>query len=137
ESREARQLLLAMDATKKGLLAFVQEMGFTVLTELLATEAEMLAGPKGKHLPEARRDADRPGHGPSKDPGSLAVDDQRHREHERHHSSRHTEREAMAGRGDDSTVGRARRRSSPTGFSTTEVVQGDVVPCCCPSPRHE
>jgi putative transposase len=44
-------LLLAMDATKKGLLSFVQQMGMTVLSELLATEAAMLAGPKGKHLP--------------------------------------------------------------------------------------
>ena len=45
-------LLLAMDATKKGLLGFVQQMGMAVLTELLATEAAMLAGPKGKHDPE-------------------------------------------------------------------------------------
>lgn len=43
-------LLLAMDATKKGLLAFVQQMGMTVLQELLATEAVLIAGPKGKHL---------------------------------------------------------------------------------------
>jgi transposase-like protein len=45
-------LLLAMDATKKGLLAFVQQMGMVVLSELLATEAAMIAGPKGKHVPE-------------------------------------------------------------------------------------
>lgn len=44
-------LLLAMDATKKGLLTFVQQMGMTVLQELLATEAALIAGPKGKHLP--------------------------------------------------------------------------------------
>jgi transposase-like protein len=44
-------LLLAMDATKKGLLAFVQQMGMAVLSELLAVEAEQLAGPKGKHIP--------------------------------------------------------------------------------------
>jgi putative transposase len=44
-------LLLAMDATKKGLLAFVQQMGMAVLSELLATEAAMIAGPKGKHSP--------------------------------------------------------------------------------------
>lgn len=43
-------LLLAMDATKKGLLAFVQQMGMAVLSELLATEAAMIAGPKGKHV---------------------------------------------------------------------------------------
>lgn len=45
-------LLLAMDATKKGLLSFVQQMGMAVLSELLATEAATLAGPKGKHDPE-------------------------------------------------------------------------------------
>ena len=45
-------LLLAMDATKKGLLAFVQQMGMAVLSELLATEAAMIAGPKGKHVSE-------------------------------------------------------------------------------------
>jgi hypothetical protein len=42
-------LLLAMDATKKGFLAFVQQMGMALLSELLATEAAMIAGPKGKH----------------------------------------------------------------------------------------
>jgi len=47
-------LLLAMDATKKGLLAFVQQMGMVVLSELLATEAATIAGPKGKHI-EGRR----------------------------------------------------------------------------------
>jgi transposase-like protein len=45
-------LVLAMDATKKGLLAFVQQMGMVVLHELLATEAAMIAGPKGKHAAE-------------------------------------------------------------------------------------
>jgi putative transposase len=43
-------LLLAMDATKKGLLSFVQQMGMVVLSELLATEAAQIAGPKGKHV---------------------------------------------------------------------------------------
>ena len=43
-------LLLAMDATKKGLLAFVQQMGMVALSELLAKEAAMIAGPKGKHI---------------------------------------------------------------------------------------
>lgn len=42
-------LLLAMDATKKGLLAFVQQMGMVVLSELLASEAEELTGKKGRH----------------------------------------------------------------------------------------
>jgi transposase-like protein len=43
-------LLLAMDATKKGLLSFVQQMGMVALSELLVTEAAMIAGPKGKHI---------------------------------------------------------------------------------------
>jgi transposase-like protein len=43
-------LLLAMDATKKGLLSFVQQMGMVVLSELLATEAALIAGAKGKHI---------------------------------------------------------------------------------------
>jgi hypothetical protein len=43
-------LLLAMDATKKGLLAFVQQMGMVALSELLAKEASMIAGPKGQHI---------------------------------------------------------------------------------------
>jgi putative transposase len=42
-------LLVAMDATKKGLLAFVQQMGMVALSELLAVEAAQIAGPKGKH----------------------------------------------------------------------------------------
>ena len=43
-------LLLAMDATKKGLLSFVQQMGMVALSELLAAEAATIAGPKGKHM---------------------------------------------------------------------------------------
>ncbi len=43
-------LLLAMDATKKELLSFVQQMGMVALSELLVTEAAMIAGPKGKHI---------------------------------------------------------------------------------------
>src|SRR5258708_32549924 len=43
-------LLLAMDATKKGLLGFVQQMGMGVLSELLEAEAAQIAGPKGKHI---------------------------------------------------------------------------------------
>jgi putative transposase len=43
-------LLLAMDATKKGLLSFVQQMGMVVLSELLAAEAAQIAGAKGKHI---------------------------------------------------------------------------------------
>jgi putative transposase len=45
-------LLLAMDATKKGLMGFVQQIGMTILQELLATEAALIAGPKGKHVAE-------------------------------------------------------------------------------------
>lgn len=43
-------LVLAMDATKRGLLAFVQQMGMVVLQELLAADAAAIAGPKGKHV---------------------------------------------------------------------------------------
>ena len=43
-------LVLAMDATKKGLLSFVQQMGMVVLSELLVAEAAQIAGPKGKHV---------------------------------------------------------------------------------------
>jgi catechol 2,3-dioxygenase-like lactoylglutathione lyase family enzyme len=43
-------LLLAMDATKKGLLSFVQQMGMVALSELLVTEAAMIAGPRGQHI---------------------------------------------------------------------------------------
>jgi Transposase, Mutator family len=43
-------LLLAMDATKKGLLSFMQQIGMVALSELLATEAAMIAGPKGRHI---------------------------------------------------------------------------------------
>jgi len=43
-------LLVATEAMKKGLLAFVQQMGMLALQELFATEAAMIVGPKGKHL---------------------------------------------------------------------------------------
>jgi len=43
-------LLLAVDATRKGLLSFVQQMGMVVLSELLVAEAAQIAGPKGKHI---------------------------------------------------------------------------------------
>jgi transposase-like protein len=45
-------LLLAMDATKKGLLSFVQQMGMVVLSELMTAEAARIAGPKGKQAPD-------------------------------------------------------------------------------------
>jgi transposase-like protein len=45
-------MFMISDALKKGLLAFVQQVGFLALQELLAAEAAMIAGPKGKHAPE-------------------------------------------------------------------------------------
>lgn len=44
-------LLVASDALRKGMFAFVQQMGMLALQELFAAEAEMIAGPKGKRLP--------------------------------------------------------------------------------------
>jgi hypothetical protein len=55
-------LLLAMDATKKGLLAFVQQMGMAVLSELLATESAMLAAVSAemsRRLPSERQASER------------------------------------------------------------------------------
>ncbi len=43
-------LIVGVEATKKGLLAFVQQMGMIALQELFAGEATAMAGPKGKHL---------------------------------------------------------------------------------------
>lgn len=45
-------MLLASDALKQGLLAFVHQMGMLALSEILSQEAESIAGPKGKHAPE-------------------------------------------------------------------------------------
>jgi len=45
-------LIVGAEATKRGLLAFVQQMGMLALRELLDGEAEMIAGPKGKHVPD-------------------------------------------------------------------------------------
>jgi putative transposase len=42
-------LMVAMEATKDGLLAFVQQMGLYALQELFAHDAAAIAGPKGKH----------------------------------------------------------------------------------------
>lgn len=42
-------LLLGIEATRDGLLAFVHQMGMAALNELLALDAVALAGPKGKH----------------------------------------------------------------------------------------
>ncbi|MCC7538793.1 MAG: IS256 family transposase [Deltaproteobacteria bacterium] len=44
-------LLVASDALRKGMFAFVQQMGMLALQELFAAEAAMIAGPKGKRLP--------------------------------------------------------------------------------------
>jgi putative transposase len=45
-------LLSAFEATKQGLMGFVQQMGLLALSELFAYEAAALAGPKGKHDPQ-------------------------------------------------------------------------------------
>jgi transposase-like protein len=42
-------MMLASEAIKKGLLAFVQQIGLLAFRELLRSEAETIAGPKGKH----------------------------------------------------------------------------------------
>ena len=42
-------LIVGIEATKKGLLGFVHQMGLLALQELLAFEATQIAGPKGKH----------------------------------------------------------------------------------------
>lgn len=44
-------LLVASDALRKGMFAFVQQMGMLALQELFAAEAARIAGPKGKRLP--------------------------------------------------------------------------------------
>jgi putative transposase len=43
-------MMLASEAIKTGLLAFVQQIGMLAFRELLDTEAAQIAGPKGKHL---------------------------------------------------------------------------------------
>jgi transposase-like protein len=45
----ALPMLVASDAIKRGMLAFVQQMGMLALRELLDAEAAMIAGPKGQH----------------------------------------------------------------------------------------
>lgn len=42
-------MMVALEATKDGLLAFVQQIGMYALQELFAQEAAAIAGPKGKH----------------------------------------------------------------------------------------
>jgi putative transposase len=42
-------MMLASEAMKSGLLAFVQQIGMLAFRELLDAEAELVAGPKGKH----------------------------------------------------------------------------------------
>ena len=42
-------MMLASEAIKKGLLAFVQQIGLLAFRELLEGEAAQIAGPKGKH----------------------------------------------------------------------------------------
>jgi putative transposase len=48
----ALPMMLASDAIKNGLLAFVQQVGMLAFQQLLAAEAEAIAGPKGRHAPE-------------------------------------------------------------------------------------
>lgn len=43
-------LLIGVEATKNGLLAFVHQMGLLAMQELFAVEATAIAGPKGKHV---------------------------------------------------------------------------------------
>ena len=45
-------LIVGVEATKRGMLAFVQQMGMMAVQELFAGEAEMIAGRKGKHMPD-------------------------------------------------------------------------------------
>lgn len=47
----ALPMMLASEAIKNGLLAFVQQIGMLAFRELLEAEAAQLAGPKGKHAP--------------------------------------------------------------------------------------
>jgi putative transposase len=42
-------LIVGLEATKKGMFAFVHQMGMAAVNELLAVEAASVAGPKGKH----------------------------------------------------------------------------------------
>lgn len=42
-------MIAGIEATKRGLLAFVHEMGLAALNELLGLQAAEIAGPKGKH----------------------------------------------------------------------------------------
>lgn len=42
-------IVVGVEATKNGLLAFVHQMGMLALQELFAVEAAAIAGPKGKH----------------------------------------------------------------------------------------
>ena len=45
----ALPMMVASEAIKKGLLAFVQQIGMLAFRELLEGEAVQVAGPKGKH----------------------------------------------------------------------------------------
>jgi putative transposase len=45
----ALPMMIASEAIKSGLLAFVQQRGMLAFREMLAAEAEAIAGPKGKH----------------------------------------------------------------------------------------
>src|SRR5262245_15118168 len=46
----ALPMMIASEAIKKGLLAFVQQIGMLAFRDMLDAEAEAIAGPKGKHV---------------------------------------------------------------------------------------
>lgn len=48
----ALPMMVASEAIKKGLMAFVQQMGMFAFREMLEAEAVAIAGPKGKHVEE-------------------------------------------------------------------------------------
>jgi transposase-like protein len=48
----ALPMMIASEAIKKGLLAFVQQMGMLAFSEMLEAEAAEIAGPKGRHAEE-------------------------------------------------------------------------------------
>jgi transposase-like protein len=45
-------MMMATEAIRKGVLAFVQQMGMLAFREMLEAEAEEIAGPKGRHATE-------------------------------------------------------------------------------------
>ena len=60
---------------------------------------------------------------------------QRHRKHERLAPPRHAQRQALEGRGHDSTLGRTRNRRGPEGLPTREGLRPHALPRCRSSTR--